>query len=101
MTECYDKWVLTFQFFLSFRTGGGGALLPQKRVDRQINEDVRRMMTSLFNVLEPELNNFILSFEKLDSLYVHQRPLISNSHILIAFSSLSRFVVTQCTCWCV
>lgn len=42
--------------------------VPQRKVDRQINEDVRRMMTSLFNVLEPELNSFILSFEKLDSL---------------------------------
>lgn len=49
-------------------TAASGPLVPQKRVDRQINEDVRRMMTSLFNVLEPELNNFILSFEKLDSL---------------------------------
>lgn len=41
---------------------------PQRRMDRQINEEVRRMMTALFNVLEGELNNFILSFEKLDSL---------------------------------
>lgn len=47
---------------------GAAAIVPQKRVDRQINEDVRRMMTSLFNVLESELNNFIISFEKLDSL---------------------------------
>lgn len=44
--------------------------VPQKRVDRQINEDVRRMMTALFSILESELNNFISSFEKLDSLYV-------------------------------
>lgn len=43
-------------------------VVPQKRIDRQINEEVRRMMVSLFGVLEPELNNFILSFEKLDSL---------------------------------
>lgn len=43
-------------------------LVPQKKVDRQINEDVRRMMTGLFNILEIELNSFINSFEKLDSL---------------------------------
>lgn len=43
-------------------------LVPQKRVDRQINEDVRRMMTSLFSILEFELNSFINSFEKVDSL---------------------------------
>lgn len=44
------------------------AALPQKKIDRQINEEVRRMMIALFGVLETELNNFILSFEKLDSL---------------------------------
>jgi len=42
--------------------------MPQKRIDRQINEEVRRMMGELFGVLELELINFILSFEKLDSL---------------------------------
>ncbi len=45
-----------------------GVVIPQKRIDRQINEEVRRMMISLFGVLELELNNFIVSFEKLDSL---------------------------------
>lgn len=45
--------------------------VPQKRVDRQINEDVRRMMTALFSILEVELNSFISSFEKLDSLWVN------------------------------
>ncbi|XP_065092557.1 exocyst complex component 1 [Ochlerotatus camptorhynchus] len=44
-------------------------LIPQKRLDRQINEDVRRMMGELFSNLEHELNSFILSFEKLDSYY--------------------------------
>lgn len=53
-------------------SGATAGLVPQKRVDRQINEDVRRMMTSLFNILESELNSFINSFEKLDSLYVFQ-----------------------------
>lgn len=49
--------------------GAGAALVvPQKKIDRQINEEVRRMMVSLFGVLELELNNFIVSFEKLDSL---------------------------------
>lgn len=43
-------------------------VLPQKRIDRQINEEVRRMMGELFGVLEVELINFILNFEKLDSL---------------------------------
>ncbi|XP_031637520.1 exocyst complex component 1 [Contarinia nasturtii] len=46
-----------------------GVLEPQKKMDRQINEEVRRMMTSLFNILESELNSFINGFEKLDSFY--------------------------------
>lgn len=39
-----------------------------KGIPRQVHVDVRIMMTALFGCLEPELNNFILSFEKLDSL---------------------------------
>lgn len=39
-----------------------------KGIPRQVHEDVRIMMKALFGCLEPELNNFILSFEKLDSL---------------------------------
>lgn len=50
------------------KDAAAAAALPQKKIDRQINEEVRRMMVALFGVLETELNNFILSFEKLDSL---------------------------------
>lgn len=42
--------------------------IPQKRLDRQINEEVRRMMSELFGVLESELVGFIVNFEKLDTL---------------------------------
>lgn len=42
--------------------------IPQKRLDRQINEEVRRMMSELFGVLESELIGFIVNFEKLDTL---------------------------------
>jgi len=52
--------------------------LPQKKIDRQINEEVRRMMGELFSVLEPELNSFNLSFEKLDCLLV--RVVLKNSY---------------------
>lgn len=57
-----------FDFFTIFSVISVIGLVPQKRVDRQINEEVRRMMTSLFSILETELNSFINSFEKLDSL---------------------------------
>lgn len=42
--------------------------IPQKRLDRQINEEVRRMMSELFGILESELVGFIVNFEKLDTL---------------------------------
>lgn len=42
--------------------------VPQKRLDRQINEEVRRMMGELFGILETELLSFIINFEKLDPL---------------------------------
>lgn len=40
----------------------------QRRIGKQINEEVRRMMTELFSCLESELTNFIQGFEKSDSL---------------------------------
>ncbi|KAI8041388.1 exocyst complex component 1 [Drosophila gunungcola] len=44
-------------------------VVPQKRIDRQINEDVRKLMMGLFGCLEPELVSFIQSFERVDSFY--------------------------------
>lgn len=44
------------------------SIVPQKRLDRQINEEVRRMMSELFGILESELLSFIINFEKLDPL---------------------------------
>lgn len=41
---------------------------PTTGKPRQVHEDVRKMMVALFGCLESELNNFFLSFEKLDSL---------------------------------
>jgi exocyst complex component 1 len=43
-------------------------IIPQKRLDRLINEEVRRMMSELFGILESELVSFIVNFEKLDTL---------------------------------
>lgn len=48
--------------------GDAVVVLPQKKIDRQINEEVRRMMGELFSVLEKELVEFICGLEKLDSL---------------------------------
>lgn len=39
-----------------------------KVLDRSINEEVRKMMSVLFAVLEPELVSFLATYEKVDSL---------------------------------
>ncbi|XP_059608782.1 exocyst complex component 1 [Phlebotomus argentipes] len=57
---------------------------PQKRIDRQINEEVRKMMTELFGCLEPELNSFIQSFEKVDSLYSMYVLVRLSQHVMSA-----------------
>ncbi|CAO1376976.1 unnamed protein product [Diamesa hyperborea] len=70
------------------------SILPQKRIDRQINEEVRRMMGELFGILEVELVNFILNFEKLDcfySLYVFVRL---NQHVMSAQDAQSFLSMT-------
>lgn len=48
--------------------GDLAAEATQRRTGKQINEEVRRMMTELFSCLESELTHFIEGFEKLDSL---------------------------------
>lgn len=40
----------------------------QKTPERSINEEVRKMMSVLFAVLEPELVSFLATYEKVDSL---------------------------------
>lgn len=44
--------------------------LPVKKMEKQINEEVRRMMGDLFGCLETELVSFIAYYEKMDSLWV-------------------------------
>jgi len=39
-------------------------------MEKQINEEVRRMMGDLFGCLESELVSFIAYYEKMDSLWV-------------------------------
>ena len=39
-----------------------------KRLERQVNEDVRATMAAIFPSLETELNNFISFLDKIDSL---------------------------------
>lgn len=44
------------------------SILPHRKAEKQVNEDVRNMMNQLFSCLEEELVNFIGYIEKQDSL---------------------------------
>ena len=39
-----------------------------KKLERQLNEEVRATMAAIFPSLEPELNNFISYLDKIDNL---------------------------------
>lgn len=43
-------------------------VLPFKKAEKQINEEVRNMMTNLFLCLEEELLNFLMQIDKQDNL---------------------------------
>uniref|UniRef100_A0A1A9VYT4 Exocyst complex component Sec3 PIP2-binding N-terminal domain-containing protein n=1 Tax=Glossina austeni TaxID=7395 RepID=A0A1A9VYT4_GLOAU len=61
---------------LGGEAGCNVASFTQKKVDRQINEEIRKLMNTLFGCLEQELVSFIQSFERFDcfySLYVLER----------------------------
>ncbi|KAF5308647.1 hypothetical protein FQR65_LT06108 [Abscondita terminalis] len=63
------------------------AVVPHRKVEKQINEDVRNMMGSLFSCLEEELLSFIGHIEKQDvfgCMYVLVRL---NQHVMSAQSS--------------
>ena len=71
--------------------------LPQKKIDRQINEEVRRMMGELFKILEDELIGFILSFEKLDSFYSLYVLVRLTQHVMSAQDAHSFLSMTFAT----
>ncbi|XP_016986058.1 exocyst complex component 1 [Drosophila rhopaloa] len=64
-----EKAVDMSQSIIAGAVSPSGDVVPQKRIDRQINEDVRKLMMGLFGCLEPELVSFIQSFERVDSFY--------------------------------
>ena len=54
-----------------------------KPQEKSINEEVRKMMTKLFAVLEPEFVSFLATFEKIDSLLVfsYYNVYTNNDHL--------------------
>lgn len=60
------------------------AALPLKKMEKQINEEVRRMMGDLFGCLEPELVSFIAYYEKMDSFYCMYVLVRLSQHVMSA-----------------
>ncbi|KAK6637036.1 hypothetical protein RUM43_010710 [Polyplax serrata] len=65
-------------------TASGTTNLPTKKVEKQINEEVRKMMGDLFHTLEPELTTFISYYEKLDGYYCMYALVRLTQHVMSA-----------------
>ncbi|KAF7270489.1 hypothetical protein GWI33_016555 [Rhynchophorus ferrugineus] len=62
-------------------------VLPQKKVEKQIDEDVRSMMSNLFACLKTELDLLIDHIKKQDSFYCMYVLVRLNQHVMSAQSS--------------
>lgn len=50
--------------------------ISQKKIDKKVNEEVRRMMSEIFGCIESELLSFVTHHEKLDNVLVLILPRI-------------------------
>ncbi|KAL3276809.1 hypothetical protein HHI36_012172 [Cryptolaemus montrouzieri] len=62
-------------------------VLPQRKVEKQVNEDVRNMMMNLFSCLKSELDNLIEHIKRQDSFYCMYVLVRLNDHVMSAKSS--------------
>ncbi|KAG8224578.1 hypothetical protein J437_LFUL003097 [Ladona fulva] len=69
-------------------------LLPQKRAEKQMNEEVRKMMGELFTSLEQELISFVAHYEKVDSFYCMSVLVRLGQHVMSAQDAGSFLTVT-------
>ncbi|XP_073987849.1 exocyst complex component Sec3 isoform X2 [Rhodnius prolixus] len=58
--------------------------VPTHKIERQMNEEVRKMMGEIFGCIEPELINFTSHFEKIDSMYCMYSLVCLSHHVLSA-----------------
>uniref|UniRef100_A0A0V0G9U3 Putative exocyst protein sec3 n=1 Tax=Triatoma dimidiata TaxID=72491 RepID=A0A0V0G9U3_TRIDM len=58
--------------------------IPTHKIERQMNEEVRKMMGEIFGCIEPELTNFTSHFEKIDSMYCMYSLVCLSHHVLSA-----------------
>ncbi|KAL1488467.1 hypothetical protein ABEB36_014938 [Hypothenemus hampei] len=62
-------------------------ILPQKKLEKQIDEDVKSMMSNLFSCLKTELDLLIDHIKKQDSFYCMYVLVGLNQHVMSAQSS--------------
>ncbi|XKL61796.1 hypothetical protein PGB90_001629 [Kerria lacca] len=68
--------------------------VPQKTIDKKVNEEVRRMMSEIFGCIELELLNFITYYEKLDSVYCMSALIHLSEHVMSAQDTDSFLSIT-------
>lgn len=61
--------------------------LPLRKIEKQVNEDVRNMMTNLFSCLKSELDSLIDHIRKQDSFYCMYVLVRLHEHVMTAKSS--------------
>lgn len=68
--------------------------ISQKKIDKKINEEVRKMMSDIFGCIEPELLNFITYHEKMDSVYCMSALIHFTEHVMSAQDTGSFLSIT-------
>ncbi|KAK9498728.1 hypothetical protein O3M35_003298 [Rhynocoris fuscipes] len=58
--------------------------IPSHKIERQMNEEVRKMMGDIFGCIEPELIQFTSFFEKIDAMYCMYSLVCLSRHVLSA-----------------
>lgn len=66
------------------RAASDEALASVHRKERQINEELRRMMSALFPTLEGKLQAFLETYDKLDGVYSMHLLVRLNQHVMSA-----------------
>ncbi|XP_046744166.1 exocyst complex component 1 [Diprion similis] len=63
---------------------GSATSTASKKLERQVNEEVRATMAAIFPSLEPELNNFISYLDKIDSFWCLYVLVRLSQHVMSA-----------------
>ncbi|KAK7605519.1 hypothetical protein V9T40_007377 [Parthenolecanium corni] len=68
--------------------------ISQKKIDKKVNEEVRRMMSEIFGCIESELLSFVTHHEKLDNVYCMSALIHLTEHVMSAQDTGSFLSIT-------